>query len=991
MHISGIPYRGLLDSGAEVTVLGNGSEMFLENSGVRFYHQPSSLSTASGDKQRILGHIRTLVSFNGKKRWMRIFIAPGLTQNLYLGIDFWKLFNLAPRFVSSLDLNVPSYDPLPESHQLSSSESQRLSAIVEHFPSFAKEGLGKTHLLSHVIDVDQAKPIKQRFYPVSPKIEQELFQEIDRMLALGVIEESQSSWNNPVTMVSKSNGKKRFCLDARRLNDVTIKDAYGLPIIDGLLSRLKDTVYISAIDLKDAFWQIPLHPDSRDKTAFTVPGRPLYQFKVMPFGLCNAPQTMCKLMTKVIPHQLHDRIFVYLDDLLVISATFDEHMCLLEDVSSRLRQANLTINVEKSKFCLTYTRYLGYVVGGGRLQVDPGKVEAVDSFPIPKTARHVRRFLGMSGWYSRFIPNYASLATPLTDLLGKKKFLWSPDCQKAFEEIKLKLTSAPILVHPDFSRTFYIQCDASKSGIGSVLFQKDEKNFDHPIAYFSKKLNKSQRNYNVTELECYAAVASVKKFRPYIEGFDFIIITDHASLQWLMRQSDLTGRLARWSLKLQGFSFKIEYRKGKDNIVPDALSRTFSVDELTTSLSELSLDDVAFKNPSYLNLLKTVQENVGKTNLVDQNGKVYIRTASSQNQFRLFVPDDLIPNLLEIHHNAPTAGHLGVEKTFERLSRLYYWPKMYKTVKNFVKNCSLCKTCKAPSYTTRPPMGSFHTPELPWQRIFVDFLGPYPRSKRGYCYVMVILDHFSKFVVFEPLRSITSETAIDTIEKRIFYVFGVPEDVVSDNGKQFTSNKFKSFLEKFGVKHILTPKYSPQSNSSERVNRVILSAIRSYLKTDQRDWDLHLNEIGCAIRTAIHSSTGLSPNHVLFGRNIVLNGKTYDLLRELQVLGDSDVVVDTKMNFEKIRDDVAVHLKLASEKHSHTYNLRSKCRSFSVGQKVFVRNFVLSDAAQRFSAKLAPKFIKAIISEKIGNVAVRCVDESGKNMGVYHLKDIQAA
>lgn len=268
-------------------------------------------------------------------------------------------------------------------------------------------------------------------------------------------------------------------------------------------------------------------------------------------------------MDKVIPHQLHGWGFVYLDDLLIISRTFEDHLSHLSEVSSRLRQANLTINVDKSKFCLTYTKYLGYVVGGGRLQVDPGKVEAITSFPVPKTTRQIRRFLGMLGWYAKFIPNYATMATPLTNALGKKKFIWTADCQSAFDTIKEKLTSAPVLIHPDFNRQFFIQFDASKSGIGSVLFQKDDDGYDRPIANFSKKLNKGQRNYSVTDLECYATVVSVKKFRPYIEGYKFVVITDHSALQWLMKQIDLQGRLARCSLKLQGYNFEIMYKKGK--------------------------------------------------------------------------------------------------------------------------------------------------------------------------------------------------------------------------------------------------------------------------------------------------------------------------------------------------------------------------------------------------------------------------------------------
>lgn len=991
VNVAGISIRGLLDSGASITVLGEGSEEFLKNTGTRFYNHPLIVSTASGEAQRIIGHVRALVSYNGKQRMMRIFIAPGLIkQKLYLGIDFWNLFNIKPKIIESLDLNTEPATPLPDQHQLSQENVVKLRALIESFPSFNKQGLGLTNILSHSIEtvITKSSNLKQRFYPISPAIEKELFAEIDRMLALNVIEECPSSeWNNPVTLVSKKNGKKRFCLDARNLNSLTVKDAYGLPIIDGLLSRLSDTHFISSIDLKDAFWQIPLDPSSRDKTAFTVPGRPLYQFKVMPFGLCNAPQTMCRLMDKVIPHQLHDRVFVYLDDLLIISATLEEHLALLAEVASRLKAANLTINVEKSKFCLTSTRYLGYVVGGGRLQVDPEKVDAITSFPIPKTARHVRRFLGMSGWYSRFIPNYSTLAAPLTDLLGKKKFSWSSSCQDAFQNIKDNLTTAPVLKHADFSKTFYVQCDASKSGVGSVLFQKDDSGYDHPIAFFSKKLNRSQRNYTVTELECYAAVLSVKKFRPFLEGYDFVIITDHSSLQWLMQQRDLSGRLARWSLKLQGFNFKIEHRKGKDNVVPDTLSRTYSDD-----VDEISLEDAAFTSPQYLELVKKVEKLSDKSNLLVKNGKVFIKAVNNVKdpKFRLYVPQELITDLMISNHDSPSAAHLGIEKTHEKLSRLYYWPGMFKSVHDYVNSCHVCKSSKSPNFATRPPMGSFELPTMPFQRIFIDFLGPYPRSKSGYSHIMVILDHLTKFVFIEPIRAATAKIAVNVLEKQIFNIFGIPEYVVSDNGSQFISALFESFLSKLGIKHIFTPKYSPQSNSSERTNRNILAAVRSYLEQDHTDWDKNINEIGGALRSAVHSSIGCSPYYALFGRNMIRHGGNYKLLRELDCLDSTEVeIIDKNVHFEKIRHDISIQLKIASEKHEHSYNLRSKNRSFDIGQVVYVRNFAQSDASKRFSAKLSPKFLKAKIVEKIGKVAYRCVDDKEHNIGVYHTKDIR--
>lgn len=471
-----------------------------------------SISTADGTQQNVQGCVVLDIKYKQETKPLEFYVIPSLTQDLYLGVNFWKDFQIAPNVIGELSCSGnPS-----QSLNLSSEQQAKLKVAISKFPKFEDLGLGKTHLVEHVITVGDAKPIKQRHYPISPAVEKLVCTEIDRMLELGVIEESNSPWSSPIVLVKKP-GKVRLCLDSRKVNEVTIKDAYPLPHIEGILGRLPRAEYISSLDLKDAFWQIPLEVNSREKTAFTVPNRPLYQFTVMPFGLCNAPQTMCRLMDKVIPYHLKEQVFVYLDDLLLISDNFDSHVSLLSEVAQHIRKAGLTINISKSKFCLREVRYLGYIVGNGVLKTDPGKVEAITNYPAPKTVRQLRRFLGMTGWYRRFVSNYADVTHPLTDLLKKSKsFTWTDDAQKAFDMLKQKLTTAPFLANPDFKKPFIVQCDASQNGVGAVLSQENDRGEEIPIAYMSQKLNKAQRNYSVTEQECLAAVLAVKNFRAQI-------------------------------------------------------------------------------------------------------------------------------------------------------------------------------------------------------------------------------------------------------------------------------------------------------------------------------------------------------------------------------------------------------------------------------------------------------------------------------------------
>lgn len=303
--------------------------------------------------------------------------------------------------------------------------------------------------MEHTIELEpNVRPIKQRYFPISPAIEKLVHSEIDEMLKLGVIEEAPNSpWSSPVVLVRKAD-KVRLCLDSRKVNSITIKDAYPLPHVDGILSRLPKAQYISSLDLRRAFWQIPLAENSRDVTCFTVPNRPLYRYCVMPFGLCNAPQALCRLMDRVIPPSMRDEVFVYLDDLLIISETFDRHIFILTRVALALRNAGLTINIQKSKFCIKEVKYLGYIVGNGTLKTDPEKVSAVTDYPPPTSVKQLRRFLGMAGWYRRFVENFATLTVPLTNLLKKGKgFTWTEEAER------LSTLKAEIIVRPCISQS----------------------------------------------------------------------------------------------------------------------------------------------------------------------------------------------------------------------------------------------------------------------------------------------------------------------------------------------------------------------------------------------------------------------------------------------------------------------------------------------------------------------------------------------------------
>ena len=990
----------LLDSGANISCIsGSAAKQFL-NKNISYKKLNESVETASGRKFPIIGSVSTNISFQNTSKMIELFIIPDLQQDVYLGADFFLKFSLMKKLIESFSLEQDSTVKTPNMHSLNFKDQNQLDHIISMFPSFEQNGLGKTHLLQHKIEIEpNSRPIKQRYFSVSPAIEQKLHDEIDRMLKLGVIEPAPQScsWSSPVTLVEKE-GKLRLCLDSRKVNDITIKDAFPLPKINGILSRLPKAQFISSLDLKHAFWQIALSDDSRDYTAFTVANRPLYRFCVMPFGLCNAPMTMSRLMDMIISPELKNRVFVYLDDLLLVSESFESHLQLLLEVAQLLKKANLTVNISKCYFCMKELRYLGYVIGNGVIRVDMDKVSAISDLKPPTTQRELRRFLGLTGWYRRFIPNYAEIAVPLTDLTSKSKvFAWNENAQLAFDILKQKLTSAPLLITPNFDREFIIQCDASNFGVGGVLAQEDDDQVEKPIAYFSHKLNRAQKNYSITELECLAAVLCVKKFREYVEGYKFRIVTDHASLRWLMRQADLNGRLARWSLALQCFTFVIEHRRGTLNVVPDALSRLEAI--TYSNLDNTPLIDLKsphFNSEQYQNLRMQIAKNLSRTpDLKIIDNYIYKRTQfydgtldSEESSWKLWVPNQLISDVIRSAHSPTLASHGGISKTLDRIRRNLFWPKMCLDVKNFIAQCDICKQSKSPNLPLRPLMGSMTKTSRPFEKLYLDFIGPYPRSKLGNTGVLVALDHLSKFPFLKAMRKCTAIEVCNYLEEYVFTVFGVPKAVITDNGSQFKSTHFNQFLAKYGVSHIYTSIYSPQTNASERLNRSIITAIRSYLDSDQRHWDNNLSHIAAALRCSHHSSIGYSPYFVAFGQQMILHGDNYEILKNLQELEEGESILRSD-KLQLIRTEVRNSLRQAYDNNRKRYNLRSRSVKFIPGQTVFRRNFVQSSKLKRFNAKLAPKFIKSRVVRKVADCSYELEDIATKNLIKMHAKDIR--
>ena len=618
----------------------------------------------------------------------------------------------------------------------------------------------------------------------------------------------------------EKNGQFRFCVDYRKLNAVTTKDCYPLPRIDETLDSMAGSKYFSTLDLASGYWQVDVDQRDRPKTAFTT-GQGLFEFNVMPFGLTNAPSTFQRLMETVLAGLTWSQCLIYLDDIVVYSSTFDQHLKRLRRVFDRLGSAGLKLQPKKCRFARESVTYLGHILSAGGLEPDSKKVKAVLDFPQPQNSAELKSFLGLAGYYRRFMAGFSQIAAPLFALQKKgATFDWTSECQQAFEALKKRLTSAPILAFPDFTKPFCLATDASEKGLGAVLSQF-ESGKEVVIAYASRSLSGPEKNYATVEKEALAIVWAIRVFRPYLYGHQFTVLTDHCPLSWLKSVKEPTGRLARWMLFLNEYDMHITYRPGKKHSNADGLSRRPHAEELDDeemdereSIQEMSCGAVGFQPRWNVGELQESQANdpvlaqvlsklpcekpkpVGQWRRdpkLRQFGRVwhqlaikegvlyrnrYSSTAEGQKKQELLVlPAKLVQDVLTQLHD--DSGHMGIEKTMARLENRFWWLGMTQDVKDWIRCCEPCAKRKMPAIRPRAPLKSIPVGG-PWEMLAMDFLGPLPQTHRGNKYLLVLADYYTKWVEAYPLPDQQARTVAQVLVDEVFCRLGVPAILHSD-------------------------------------------------------------------------------------------------------------------------------------------------------------------------------------------------------------------
>lgn len=788
------------------------------------------------------------------------------------------------------------------------------------------------------INLSMEKPFTYRPYRMALSEQETVRRMIGELLEAKIVKESDSEYSSPVLLVKKKNGEPRLCIDYRKLNAHTVKICQPLPRIDDQIDKLHGNNYFTSLDLRSGYYQIPIAETSKKYTSFVTP-HGQYEFNRMPFGLANAPGVFQKLMNKILNVGATAAV-IFLDDILIPSQTVQKGLENLEQVFQLLRNEGLTLNFAKCTFLMAKVNYLGFEISKNKVQPGESKTKAIDEFPVPKTVRQIRQFIGLTGYFRRFVKDYAVIAKPLTNLTRQSvKWTWSDKEQKSFDTLKGELVKRPVLALYNPNAKTEVHTDASMYGLAGILFQEQSDGNLHPVIYYSRQTTDDEQIYHSYELETLAVVESLKKFRVYLIGIEFIVVTDCNALKASSTKKDILPRIARWWLQLQEYNFTVQYRPGNRLKHVDALSRNPSITEnatneetvflvneedwlLTGQLTDTNLKqtfDVLSRPPG------TPDEKKTHKNYALRNGRIYRRTAKG---LLFIIPRGMRHQVLKSAHD--DLGHFGTEKTFRTLSEKYWFPRMRAYVDRYISCCIRCLYNKKVSGKREGKLHPIEKVPVPFDTVHLDHLGPFPRSRRNRnTHIIVMVDAFTKFILLRAAKSTKTQFVTQFLET-IIAIFGSPRRLITDQGSAFTGKQFKSFCDDKDIQHVLNAVATPRANGQvERFNRTILnSLLTSTLEEDM--WDQNLNAVQFAINNVPNSSTGKTPSELLVG--FKPRGTTDRLLLD-ELIGLPKVVEDLVALRSEAADKITANQKRQKETYDKT---RKEPIKYKVGDIVFI-------------------------------------------------------
>ena len=831
----------------------------------------------------------------------------------------------------------------------------------------------------HSIDLLPGRqPPYSKIYPMSREKLETLRDHLTKELDKGFIRISKSPAAAPVIFVKKANGDLRFCVDYRGLNDATIKNRYPLPLISETLDRLSKARFYTKLDIISAFSKLRIKEGDEWKTAFLT-RYGLFEYTVLPFGLCNGPASFQSYINKALQGLLDEICTAYMDDILIYSRTKDEHRKHVAEILLRLRQFGLQVDITKCEFEVTSVKYLGLIITANGIQMDPAKVAAIQDWPSPQSAKDIQIFLGFANFYRRFIPKYSKLARALTELTKKDaKFSWSSECESSFFRIKLEFNEGRILAHFDPDRLTVLETDSSNWANAAVLSQYDDYKILRPVAFMSRKLLPAECNYEIYDKELLAIVKAFDHFSAELQSLQdpVQVVTDHKNLEWFTTTKKLSQRQARRSEFLSQFRFKIDYRPGRKGGKPDALTR-ISTDRPQTE------DDPRHQH-QYQQLIKPsmILRPVQTDTEDDPLSAERWRTANQEDltvrrirkrlqddettddelqlpdckltEFgftyngRQFVPADLRLAMMKHFHENPLYGHRGANGLFSLIYREYWWQEMHKDTGKYTRGC---QSCGRNNPSTQRPYGLLHplaAPERSFRHLTMDFIGPFTPAKTNekMRYILHVVCRLTKRTWAIATQSMDATETANSFLHYVFRMTGLPDSITSDQGSSFISQVWQNLCKRLDIKHNLSTAYHPQTDGqTERANKTLEVYLRHYVNYHQDDWPEWLPLAEFSINNHPSATTGVSPFFATYGHHPRMAFEPQTSFEGTRIISQfADDMNDVQLKCrESIDRAQAFQSSYANEK-------RLPAPLFQAGDRVFldVRNL----ARERPTAKL---------------------------------------